>query len=140
VIDLEAFIGSSKRFSWREVLWLPRWEICSVPSCDQIANLEHVIEKLDQVCLLISRDVEITSGLRPRIYNDLIGGAKKSPHLDGLAIDFYPKNMHKGACNVIRALLKPRLNDLQIRMEDHSGEWIHIDCRTPGHGGRFFKP
>lgn len=37
--------------------------------------------------------VEMTSGYRCEKYNAKVGGAKYSPHIYGLAIDFKPKNM-----------------------------------------------
>ena len=73
--------------------------------------------------------------LRPREYNRQIDGSRFSKHIDGRALDFICDDL-----DFNKNKLKSKLDEFNIRMEDHSGKWIHIDNALPGPSGRFFKP
>lgn len=64
----------------------------------------------------------------------------KSPHRTGRAIDFHIVGFEgKDGCAKIRKILEPQLDALQLRMEDISGGWVHLDD-MPVINKRFFKP
>ena len=64
----------------------------------------------------------------------------KSPHRTGRAIDFHVVGYEgKQKCAEIRQMLLPYLEQLNLRMEDISGGWIHLD-NLPVKNKRFFKP
>ena len=90
----------------------------------------------------VGAPIFVTSGLRPGKYNEYIGGAKRSQHTMGKACDFWVVGYEgKDGSDAVRELLKPKLEDFGIRMENLPGAtWVHIDLRKPGKSGRYFKP
>lgn len=74
-------------------------------------------------------------------YNLFIGSkSTKSGHIFGQAIDFHVSGYSDAAkCSNIRRKILPWLEELDIRMEDIDGNWIHIDTK-PVINFRFFKP
>jgi hypothetical protein len=111
---------ATKNFSWQELLINQK----ETPSIAVLLNL-LVIAKTLQVYRdkVFKCPIKITSGWRSEHYNHKIGGASKSLHCLGLAIDFIPFNytavqgyeildkLHKGG------------------LERTNGDWIHIDAR-----------
>lgn len=142
VIKPTNYISGSRHFRWHEFLRLPQWGIYTFPTTPAIvANIQRTAWKLDEIrSILGDKPIMLTSGFRPYIYNNLIGGAPKSLHTAGLAADFYVEGMtvHK-----VHSLLYPRLEDLNICMENISETptWTHIDLGEPRyHSGRYFNP
>lgn len=135
-------IGQSKYFKWREALLLREWGIVAIPEDKEIYdNIMLVAEALGEIREILGVPVHIRSWWRPLKYNEMIGGASKSSHILGLAVDFVCVNIN---CDIIRATLLPHLKRLNIRMENLPGSsWVHIDknCdeNTPDER-RFFKP
>lgn len=129
-------VPECENFYWYEVLYLPRWKIHVVPPEDVAINLMHITSKLQWIREYFGRPIKVTSGYRPELYNALIGGAYGSAHMRGMALDFQVKDMPAAQ---VRKELMFCLERLDIRMEDHDGNWNHIDSRRPG-ASRFFKP
>lgn len=132
----------SKYFSVSECLYLPQWNRIATEADglnDTIKNnLIKLCIKLDVVRDFFNRPMMVHSMYRPQAYNDLIGGAKGSAHIEGLACDFHISEM---ICDEARGLILPHLEEWGMRMEDLPGAgWCHLDLREPGPGGRFFKP
>jgi len=128
-------------FSDFEIRYLHQWNRLADPSdglTHEIwANLVRVAEKLEEIRNILGVPLVITSWYRPLHYNHIIGGAKRSAHVEGLAVDFRTKGM---SCDRARELLEPLLEDLGIRMERNPGSsWVHIDLRKPI-GERYFLP
>lgn len=131
-------IDNCQNFWWYEALRLPKWGIhCWPKNLEHRDNIIRTARKLELIRGVIGKPMVITSWYRPVVYNKLIGGASNSAHIDGLACDFVVRGMTIEDATFI---LKSKLDHLKIRMEDHSGNWLHIDLREPGPGGRFFKP
>ena len=132
----------TEHFRWAEVLWLQQWKVFVYPTKQQAKNLIKICKKLELVRKMFDAPLIITSGLRPGYYNSYIGGAKNSAHREGKAIDFIVKGFDTySACNQVRNMIKPYLSDWKIRMENYStSNWIHLDQKHVGPGGRFFKP
>jgi len=136
--DLDQKIGGAKNFTWKDALWLSKWEIACVPTADQTINILDVALKLQSIREYFNSPILVTSWLRPLKYNLQIKGALNSAHTEGKAVDF---NVIGYDPNEIRKELIPQLDNLKIRMEDlDDSNWVHIDIREPGKGGRFFKP
>lgn len=132
----------TKHFTWHEALWLPSWSREALPSDgldEEIqTNLLSVFETLEVIrSLFMGKPVIIHSAYRPHLYNRQIGGALRSAHVDGLAVDFHIQSV---GCGDVRKILLPHLSTLGVRMENNvGGNWIHIDKRDPV-GDRFFNP
>lgn len=145
MIDLDTLMPGSKYFSWKEMLYLPKWKIHVYPDPTQHSNLIKLVEKLDMIRIRLGVPMRVTSALRPSLYNEWkdphgVGGAKVSAHCEGKAIDFVPIGMNVGEAMVI---IEPVLEHLGLRMEhpDFTPAWVHLDTRNvmPG-GSRIFKP
>jgi hypothetical protein len=128
-------------FKRREILFLPRWRIYGIPRHSEIVeNLCQVTFALDKIRKKFGKSISVTSGYRPEVYNALIGGAERSAHMDGMAIDFIVDGMDS---DKVRALLRPCLKDLGIRMENLDTIHVHIDTRCEpetDNDPRYFKP
>jgi len=129
----------TEHFKWREFLYCSQWGVCVFPiSVLQKQNIIDTCEVLENIRSILNSPLKVTSGLRPNVYNKLIGGAVESYHTQGLAVDFIPTkvSVHKA-----RIALNEFLPDLKCRMENNGkGGWIHIDTGKVGPSGRFFRP
>lgn len=135
---LDSVIPSTTHFTWSEFLWLPKWKIHALPDEETYFNIITTAKKMQDIRDILKAPIKITSGYRPPEYNALIGGAKKSAHIYGLACDFQANDY---TAKEVRSILLPFLDKLDIRMEDHTGNWTHIDLMiVPPKGKRFFKP
>ncbi len=140
-INLEDYIGKSKWFKWREALWLPRWKIYGIPNDEAVLdNIEKTALAMDKIRTMFGKEILITSWLRPEKYNELIGGAKKSAHIQGLACDFMVRDHESKA---VREILRRYLKDVGIRMEKLETPHVHIDLKCDddmSNDVRYFKP
>lgn len=138
-------IPGCKHFTWKEALWLPKWNRMADESdglTDEIKqNISRSAAFMDKVREYFGKPINVHCWLRPTAYNALVGGAKSSQHLVGNAVDFDIKGM---SCDDVRArlLADGKLDEWNLRMEDNGAgsSWVHLDDRTPGPAGRFFKP
>lgn len=113
---------ATMHFSWQELM--PKQK--ELPSLEVLKNLLKVANVLEYYRRTIFKNspVTITSGWRSLNYNLSIGGAKKSYHIDGLAVDF-----------VVKGFTKQQLYDLLNKvhfggLELHKTlDYIHIDLR-----------
>jgi uncharacterized protein YcbK (DUF882 family) len=132
----------SKYFTYKEALWLPQWNRCATAedglTDEHTQNLKDLFTIMDEVRELFGTPVIVHVSYRPQIYNAQVNGSKRSSHMEGKAVDFHVKGLN---CDEARAKLLPKLDELGLRMENlpNSG-WVHLDTRTPGPAGRFFKP
>ena len=135
---LDSIIPSTTHFKWSEFLWLPRWKIHALPDEEIYFNLITTAKKMQDIRDILQAPITITSGFRPQEYNTLIGGSKKSAHMLGLACDFQVTGI---TAKDTSKILLAHLDKLEIRMEDHLGNWTHIDLMPLSpRGKRFFKP
>ena len=133
---LKKSIGKSTNFSWSEALFLPRWEVYAYPTRKQVGNIIIMAEKLELIRTIVGRPMHVTSWLRPKKYNRTIGGASRSWHMTGGAVDFFVKGM---SADQVRKKLRPYLEDLEIRMEDLPGSsWVHVDNKQADN--LYFRP
>jgi len=137
MIDLTARI--TKNFTWSEAIYLPTWGIHAFPTPKLRDEIIATAMKMEEIRkLLNNRPIIVHSWWRPEKYNEDIGGARHSAHIDGLAVDWH---VHGLTCDKARKHLRNHLEGLNIRMEANEGlDWLHCDRRAPGPGGRYFKP
>ena len=141
-IDLDKLIPGSNYFRWTEMLYCRKWSVHVFPSEIQYRNIIQFMKKADQVRDYLNCPMIVTSGLRPVKYNNWsppygINGSKWSAHKIGLAMDFVTPGIRPDR---VRTLLKPMLEQFNIRMENYRGSsWIHIDGREPSVAGRYFR-
>lgn len=131
-------------FTVKEAIWLPSWSRIANEGDglnDEVkANLETLFNKLQVIREFINKPFNVHVTYRPTEYNALIGGAKNSTHVYGMACDFSVNNLD---CDSLRQLIIDNkfLETLFLRMEDlPKSNWVHLDIREPGPAGRFFKP
>jgi hypothetical protein len=137
----------SKYFNVRECLWLPRWQRLASGaevSPTLLGNVAGWAARMDQVRDWFAAPLNIHVWLRPPAYNELIGGAAHSAHLEGIATDFDVTGL---ACPfaVDRILQAGMLDKWGMRLEDNAVNgnpvtWLHLDGRAPGESGRYFVP
>jgi len=133
----------SKYFTYKEALYLPKWgrEANEEDGLTAIhrANLVVLFSKMDKIREFFDKPIIVHVAYRPEKYNTLIGGSKRSAHMEGKAVDFHiiGVSCDEARKKIIEANL---LEDLDLRMEDIDGaNWIHIDT-APVKYKRFFKP
>ncbi len=81
----------------------------------------------------------IASGKRCSAHNKKIGGAPKSAHVEGLAVDLRPFDMDQ--LTEFQEFCIKHLEQWQCRMEDPNvtTQWVHLDLYPVGPSGRVFK-
>jgi hypothetical protein len=126
-------------FRWHHALYHPQWESHVFPTQNEYDNILKMALRLERVRKVFKRDITVLSWLRRPKYNKMIGGAKHSAHINGLAVDFIVDGMK---AHDTRLQLIPHLETLKIRMEklDPNQHWVHIDLKEPGITGRYFVP
>jgi hypothetical protein len=146
----------TRYFTVKEAIWLPRWNRLA----EEADGLTHAVKcrlvtlllLMDEVREFFGRPISVHVCYRPSKYNALVKGARSSAHLASVnrsgqplrddqmeaAIDFHVAGVD---CDEARQ----RINDdglldrLGLRMEQmDGGNWVHLDNRAPGAGGRFF--
>lgn len=135
----------SNYFTYGDALWLPQWNRMAdgADGLDPIIfkNLSNFFLKMDIVREWFDRPIIIHCSFRPAAYNALptIKGAPGSMHVKGRAADFHIQGFN---CDFARGKIMDSgmLETWGMRMEDRKGsDWIHLDDREPGPGGRYFK-
>lgn len=143
-------IGNSKFFVWSEALYLPSWAIFHDPSEEEEQNIMVMAERLDRVRTFLKCPINVSCWLRPtRVnnpsskhhrgdYNALVGGAPKSAHILGGAVDFHPQGI---SINRALDLIIPKLDEFQFSCEDNYGKtWVHLDINQRRGKWKLFKP
>lgn len=140
-IDLADRIENSQFFRWKEALYLPKWDIYAHPPDDLIyGGIIKTAFKMDQLRNFFGVPLTIHSWYRPRKYNELIGGASQSAHIEGIAVDFMVLDM---VSDEAREILKFKLSEFEIRMENLPTPHIHVDLRNHPewtNEQRYFRP
>lgn len=101
---------------------------------------EAIMLLADQIREVFDEPLIVTSGKRCAAQNAKIGGAKKSAHVAGLAVDLAPVN--KDLMDDLHRLIGKNLENWDCRMEhpDATPSWAHVDLYPVGPGGRIFRP
>lgn len=116
-----------------------RMGIDNNPSPEQLENMKKTAEGMEKVRALLGKPVRVSSWLRLPAVNQAIGGAAKSSHMDGWAVDFTCPGF--GDPYTVAKALKE--SDIQVDQVIHEfGRWVHISF-APEMRGQFltiFKP
>ena len=142
-IRLGNIVPGSRHFKWHEFLLQRGWGRCVFPSNEEYRNIIVLVQKLQFIRDMFNAPIFITSGLRTYEYNRHIGGGLQSQHKNGAAADFIVKGYEGiNGCETVRETLKPKLDSLDIRMENFAtSNWIHIDIkRIEANEPRYFFP
>jgi len=141
----------SKYFKVKEALLLPSWGILHIPSEEEKKNILEMAKKMDEIRELIGLPISVHCWGRPTSvncpgskfhgadYNAFVKGSKTSAHRSFKAVDWSAKGK---TCDQSRAILEPKLEQLNIRMEYAPGtNWVHtdIDPASKSGGRRYFK-
>ena len=135
----------SNHFTWKEALYLPQYGRLAEDSdglnMEIRSNLCDLFNKMDAVRDFFNKPISVHVAYRSPEYNKLVKGASKSCHLEGKAVDFHVVGL---SCDEAKKLIldNNKLEEWSMRMENNGQgtTWIHLDLRSPGPGGRFFKP
>lgn len=134
----------SKYFTVGEALWLPRLKIYHTPTDVEKANILELAYRMDKVREALGKSLTVNVWIRPVVtlggksidYNALVGGAAKSSHKDGRAVDLNAKGM---TAEEVRTALKDKLAEIDLFMEDDV-TWCHFQTTPTKSGNRIFKP
>lgn len=135
----------SEHFTVKDMIFLPSWnrlanEADGLDAATK-SNLLILAKHMELVRAFFGKPIIAHVTLRPVEYNKTIpGAALKSAHTEGKAMDFHVSGIE---CAAARKMINDagKLEEWQMRMEDISGNWLHLDFRALKPGGkRFFKP
>ena len=116
-----------------------RLGIDNQPSDQQLENMKKAAEGMEAIRKLLGKPIRVSSWLRLPAVNQAIGGAAKSSHMDGWAIDFTCPSY--GDPYAVAKALKE--SDIQVDQVIHEyGRWVHASF-APEMRGQFltiFKP
>lgn len=98
--------------------------IDNTPTEDEIINnLNHTLQRLNAIREGYGKPITISSGYRCPELNELVGGAKDSKHLTGLAVDL------KWDKDLVEYIIDNFSFDKLIREKSGNVKWIHIQFR-----------
>lgn len=98
--------------------------IDNTPTEDEIINnLNHTLQRLNTIREGYGKPIIISSGYRCPELNELVGGAKDSKHLTGLAVDL------KWDKDLVEYIIDNFSFDKLIREKSGNVKWIHIQFR-----------
>lgn len=116
-----------------------RLGIDNQPSPEQLENMKKAAEGMEAIRKLLGKPIRVNSWLRLPAVNQAIGGAAKSSHMDGWAIDFTCSG-YGTPFEVAKAIKE---SDIQVGQVIHEfGVWVHVSF-APEMRGQFltiFKP
>ena len=105
-----------------------RARIDNTPNTAQRGCLELIANLLEDVRQLLGNPIQISSGFRCTKLNTLIGGAKNSQHVLGLAVDFICPG-YGTPKEICQTLLASGLKFDQMICE---GTWVHLSLDVVG--------
>lgn len=161
----------SRLYTVKDAIYLPRWGRLADDrdglDDNAKAALIDVFQRMEKVTDILGVTVSVHCAFRSNEYNRLVGGAKASAHIargvqmppkvipDGTeigngikhiaAVDFDANIGEASAganCDKVREILKPKLEELDMRMEQNPGsDWVHLDTKPVRPGdSRIFTP
>lgn len=129
-------------FSVKDALWLGQWSRLANASdgltealCDQLII---TCENAEKIRKLLACAMNISSIYRPSAYSPIVGGSSTDVHTQAIAFDFVPDPVI--SILTAKAIIRPQLDVLNLRMEKGTTTWIHIDSHQVGPSGREFTP
>lgn len=92
--------------------------------CGEVKLDQHLIAVLELLRLRFCKPIIITSGYRCEIHNNNIGGAPKSKHIDGIAVDIKVKGISPSLVFDFLDDTFPNCYGVGLY-----SSWVHIDVR-----------
>ena len=114
----------TENFKWNEVFKNENLSDGS-PIFEVIENAKKMANIIQELREEINLPIIVHCWVRQPRHNKRVGGAKFSPHLNGLAIDFHVDGL---SCEQVRA--KIRSMKLPVRIEADTDTWVHIDISS----------
>lgn len=107
-------------------------KIDNTPGEEEKAHLEELIEFMDGIRSAWGSAIIVTSGYRCPELNEAIGGAKKSAHQTGYALDCVPaNNKKKEFFEFCKEYLKDRdFDELLLERNSRGSIWCHIALKS----------
>lgn len=103
------------------------------------ANAAVIVDRANQLLDAFAEDRGLRSGWRPAGVNGAVGGASKSKHMTGQAIDINDNDGSLDAfCKDNPALLESI--GLWLEIDTATPTWTHCQSVPPKSGRRFFIP
>ena len=103
------------------------------------ANAEIICGRANQLIAAFGEDRGLRSGWRPAAINKSAGGATRSKHMTGHAVDIEDNDGRLDAfCRQNVGLLEQL--GLWLEAPEYTESWTHIQCLPPRSGRRFFMP
>ena len=103
------------------------------------ANAEIICGRANQLIAAFGEDRGLRSGWRPAAVNHAAGGAMRSKHMLGQAIDVEDDDgLLDAFCKQNVGLLEQL--GLWLEAPEYTELWTHIQCVPPRSGRRFFIP
>jgi hypothetical protein len=102
-------------------------------------NAAIICDKANQLIAAFGEDRGLRSGWRPAAINKSAGGATRSKHMTGHAVDIEDND---GCLDAFCRQNIGLLEQLELWLEDEvaTPTWCHIQCVPPRSGHRFFIP
>jgi hypothetical protein len=142
----------SKYFTVHEALYLPTWGIYHTPSETEQINIISTALVMDEVREILDRPIIVHAWVRPikvdnissprhgMNYNNAIGGAGKSAHVDGLAVDWHCEGL---TIDETMDIIQPKCEELEFSLENNGSvsriannggmggprNWVHLQIR-----------
>lgn len=107
-------------------------KIDNTPGEEEKAHLEELIEFMNGIRSAWGSAIIVTSGYRCPELNEAIGGAKKSAHQTGYAVDCVPaNNKKKEFFEFCKEYLKDRnFDELLLERNSRGSIWCHIALKS----------
>ena len=101
--------------------------IDNTPNKQAIDNLNTLVNNvLDPLRKLYGKPIRINSGYRSKALNEVIGGAKNSQHMYGLAADITGGSKKEN--KILFDLIKNNLPFDQL-IDEHNMSWVHVSFK-----------
>ena len=100
-----------------------RLNIENKPTVEIIDNLTFLAKELENVRILLSAPMLISSGFRCYALNDFLGSKRTSSHTKGLAVDFISPS-YGNPRSIVSAIVDADINYDQVILE--YDRWVHL--------------
>lgn len=107
-------------------------KIDNTPGEEEKAHLEELIEFMDEIRSAWGSAIIVTSGYRCPELNEAVGGAKKSAHQTGYAVDCVPaNNKKKEFFEFCKEYLKDKeFDEMLLERNSRGSIWCHIALKS----------
>ena len=101
-------------------------------STGQVKIHEKLLDLLQELRNTLDKPVIINSGYRSKEHNEKVGGAKRSQHLEGTAVDISLRNLDYSA-KELAIFVKNSAEDIGVGAENlglgYADSFLHVDVR-----------